>query len=38
MKLSQQVFTPSIEEIKKYHNKEDWKEKIDNDGLLITEL
>ena len=34
--ISNQVFKPSAEELLKYHNKNDWSNKIDNGGLLIT--
>ena len=36
LKISNQVFEPSPEETQKYHNKNDWLNKINNDGLLIT--
>ncbi|HLE49451.1 MAG TPA: GNAT family N-acetyltransferase [Patescibacteria group bacterium] len=34
--LSKQVFKPTSEEIKKYHNRDDWLNKINNVGLLLT--
>lgn len=34
--VSREVFTPSKEEILKYHDKEDWLSKIQNEGLLIS--
>ncbi len=34
--LSYKIFTPSPEENKKYHNKDDWIDKINNHGLLVT--
>ncbi len=33
--VSRVVFGPSSEEIEKFHNKEDWKEKIETGGLLV---
>lgn len=36
LNVSTVVFNPSHEEIKKYHNKEDWLNKIRDGGLLIT--
>jgi ribosomal protein S18 acetylase RimI-like enzyme len=36
LKLSHKIFLPSKEDIKKYHNKQDWLYKINNNGLLIS--
>ncbi len=35
LEVSRAVFGPNSEEIEKYHNKEDWKEKIETGGLLV---
>lgn len=34
--ISRKVFEPSMEEIRRYHDRNDWLEKINNGGLLIT--
>ena len=36
LEISNKVFKPSTEELQKYHNKDDWSNKINNGGLLIT--
>lgn len=38
LKISNEVFNPSLEELEKYHNKADWKQKISGGGLLISAL
>lgn len=34
--ISNKVFEPSLEELRKYHNRNDWLNKINNGGLFIT--
>lgn len=34
--LSNVIFEPSLEEIQRYHNRDDWLKKINNGGLLVT--
>lgn len=36
LRVSREVFKPTPEKEEKYHNKEDWLNKIKNNGLLIT--
>jgi GNAT superfamily N-acetyltransferase len=36
LEVSKEIFKPGQEEERKYHNKEDWLRKIENDGLLIV--
>lgn len=36
LEVSNLVFKPSPVEVEKYHNRNDWVEKIKNNGLLIT--
>lgn len=35
LRLSDEIYQPSPEEAEKYHNKEDWKEKIETGGVLV---
>lgn len=36
LRVARLVYNPNEEEIKKYHNKENWRSKIENDGLLVV--
>ncbi len=36
LKIASEVFNPDVEKKQKYHNKEDWKQKVENGGLLIS--
>jgi len=36
LEISIQIFEPSPEELQKYHNKNDWLNKINHGGLLVT--
>lgn len=36
LNVASEVFKPNEEEKQRYHNKEDWKQKIKNGGLLIS--
>lgn len=36
IKISKDIFHPSEREIKEYHNKQDWINKIENGGLLVS--
>lgn len=36
LRVSNQVFKPSPQEIQKYHDRNDWLNKLNNGGLLIT--
>lgn len=36
LEVASSVFNPNEEEKQKYHSKEDWKQKVENDGLLIS--
>ena len=33
--VARQVYNPNEEELKRFHNKEDWKTKLEKDGLLV---
>ncbi|MDO8503343.1 MAG: GNAT family N-acetyltransferase [bacterium] len=36
LEISNQIFDPSPKELQKYHDKNDWLNKINNGGLLVT--
>jgi len=36
LRVARLVYHPNEEEAKKYHNKDNWKGKIENDGLLVV--
>ena len=36
IEISKDIFSPSAKEIDEYHNKQDWVNKIENGGLLIS--
>lgn len=35
LEVSKKIYEPSSDEIEKYHNKEDWKNKLENGGVLV---
>ncbi|HCQ31801.1 TPA: hypothetical protein DIU27_05520 [Candidatus Collierbacteria bacterium] len=36
LRVARLVYNPNEEEIKKYHNKENWRSKIEKDGILVV--